>query len=277
MRSTLAFRVRTAIPPLLMTSNAERPRAPHGFTIPDDRGSDGVRIRQRNAELAVVNEVGAALGKQLNFDAITELVGERIHSVFPGTDTFVALYDPDAGLITFPYEIANEERFHSDPIPFGEGLTSAVIRTRQPLLLRTSDEQRTHHVLQVGPDSQSWLGVPILAGDRVVGVIGLESLEPYAFADDDERLLSTLAASTSVALDNARLFDETKRLLVEADERAAELSVVSSVQQGLAAKLETQAMYDLGHIPGAKLIPAAEILNHLDELPKDKMIITYCS
>ena len=41
--------------------------------------------------------------------------------------------------------------------------------------------------------------------------------------------------------------------------------------------VRTQAMYDLGHIPGAKLIPAAEILNHLDELPKDKMIITYCS
>ena len=41
--------------------------------------------------------------------------------------------------------------------------------------------------------------------------------------------------------------------------------------------VRTQAMYDLGHIPGAKLIPAAEILNHLDELPKDKMIVTYCS
>jgi len=35
--------------------------------------------------------------------------------------------------------------------------------------------------------------------------------------------------------------------------------------------------YNAGHIPGAKLIPAAEILNHLDELPKDKLIVTYCS
>jgi 3-mercaptopyruvate sulfurtransferase SseA len=41
--------------------------------------------------------------------------------------------------------------------------------------------------------------------------------------------------------------------------------------------VRNQASYDLGHIPGSKLIPAGEILNHLNELPRDKMIVTYCS
>jgi 3-mercaptopyruvate sulfurtransferase SseA len=41
--------------------------------------------------------------------------------------------------------------------------------------------------------------------------------------------------------------------------------------------VRNQASYDSGHIPGAKLIPAGEILNHLDELPKGKTIVTYCS
>jgi 3-mercaptopyruvate sulfurtransferase SseA len=41
--------------------------------------------------------------------------------------------------------------------------------------------------------------------------------------------------------------------------------------------VRNQASYDQGHIPGAKLIPSAEILNHLDELPRDKTIVTYCS
>src|SRR5207249_3685805 len=66
-----------------------------------------------------------------------------------------------------------------------------------------------------------------------------------AFSDSDVRLLTTLAGSLSVALENARLFDETKRLLAETDERVAELAVVNTVQQGLAAKLDMQAMYDL--------------------------------
>ena len=48
-----------------------------------------------------------------------------------------------------------------------------------------------------------------------------------------------------MALENARLFDETQRLLTETNERAAELAIINSVQQGLAAKLDMQAMYDL--------------------------------
>jgi 3-mercaptopyruvate sulfurtransferase SseA len=41
--------------------------------------------------------------------------------------------------------------------------------------------------------------------------------------------------------------------------------------------VRNQAAYDLGHIPGSKLIPSGEILNHLNELPHDKLIVTYCS
>ena len=41
--------------------------------------------------------------------------------------------------------------------------------------------------------------------------------------------------------------------------------------------VRNQAMYDAGHIPGSRLIPAGEILNHVNELPRDKTIVTYCS
>ena len=59
------------------------------------------------------------------------------------------------------------------------------------------------------------------------------------------RLLQTLANSMSVALENARLFDETQRLLKETEQRNAELAIINSVQEGLASKLEMQAIYDL--------------------------------
>ena len=49
----------------------------------------------------------------------------------------------------------------------------------------------------------------------------------------------------SVALENARLFDETQRLLKETEQRQAELAIINSVQEGLASKLEIQAIYDL--------------------------------
>ena len=51
------------------------------------------------------------------------------------------------------------------------------------------------------------------------------------------------------------------------------------VKSGKAVVIDVrnQASYDMGHIQGAKLIPSTEILNHVDELPHDKTIITYCS
>ena len=93
--------------------------------------------------------------------------------------------------------------------------------------------------LQVGgADSESWLGVPIIAGDRVIGVIALENVRPNVYTESDERLLSTLASSMGVALENARLFDETKRLLAETEQRNAELAVVNEIGAALAKQLD---------------------------------------
>src|SRR5688572_772151 len=200
---------------------------------------------QRAAELAVINEIGAALAEQLEFTSIIELVGERIRTLFEARSSYIALYDSATGVISFPWEVEGNERPHTEPFVLGPGLTSEVIRTRKSLLLRTSDEALERGAIQLGPVTETWLGVPILAGDRVLGVIALESATPSAYDDADERLLSTLASSMGVALENARLFDETKRLLAETDERAAELAIINGVQQGLAAQLDMQAMYDL--------------------------------
>ena len=157
-----------------------------------------------------------------------------------------ALYVPDTNEIRFPYDIDEGERFDRGVFQLGPGITSTVIRTRRPLRLSTVAEQEAAGAIQVGgSDTQSWLGVPIPAGDRVIGVVGLESIEPYAYSEADERLLSTLAASMGVALENARLFDETKRLLAETDQRAAELAVINEIGAALAKQLDFGAIIEL--------------------------------
>ncbi len=124
-------------------------------------------------------------------------------------------------------------------------MTSIVISTRQPLRLGTEAEAIELGAINMGADSQSWLGVPILTGARVTGALVVEDERPDAFDDADERILATLASSMGVALENARLFSETKRLLAETDERAAELAIINGVQAGLAQQLDMQTMYDL--------------------------------
>ena len=57
----------------------------------------------------------------------------------------------------------------------------------------------------------------------------------------------------------------------------AEMEALVKENKAVVIDVRSQDAYDAGHIPGAKLIPSAEIGNHLSELPKDKLIITYCS
>ncbi len=80
----------------------------------------------------------------------------------------------------------------------------------------------------------------------MLGAIVLENYErENAFGKDEVRLLETVAASMGVALENARLFDETQRLLKETEQRNAELAVINSIQQGIAGSLDFQGIVDL--------------------------------
>ena len=203
--------------------------------------------RQRNAELAVVNEVGAALAEQLDFASVITAVGDRIRTIFQVSTGMIGLYDEPGRRIAFPYVIDGNEQGPAVDVAFGSGLSSTVIATRQPLRLNTAEDALARGAIYAGPSTaeESWLGVPILAGDRVLGVITLERLEPYGFSDADERLLSTLASSMGQALENARLFDETRRLLGQTEQRNAELAVITEIGAALARQLDFDAITEL--------------------------------
>lgn len=56
-----------------------------------------------------------------------------------------------------------------------------------------------------------------------------------------------------------------------------ELETLIKEGKAFIVDVRSQDAFDMGHIPGSKLIPAGEVLNHVNELPKDKTIVTYCS
>ncbi|HZY45556.1 MAG TPA: GAF domain-containing protein, partial [Anaerolineae bacterium] len=206
---------------------------------------------QHAAELAVINSVQAGLASQLEMQSIYDLVGDKVREIFNADTTYIVSYDPDQQLVFSHYYVDKGQRQLPQHIPFGQGIYSRVIQTRQFVLAGTSEEGDQFGATHIpSPDStddlnQAALYVPIMLGAEVAGVVSVQSHQPHAYAEKDVRLLTTLANSMSVALENARLFDETQRLLKETNQRAAELSIINSVQQGLASKLDMQSIYDL--------------------------------
>ncbi len=166
--------------------------------------------RQRVGELATVNRVGHALASQLDLDGLIELVGEQVRETFDADIAYVALHDEAAGQIEFAYYSESGERRLEAPMKFGEGLTTQILQSRAPLLVNRRgqhDEQ-----VSVGTPSLSYLGVPILLGDKAIGVISVQSIdEEGRFGEADSRLLATIAANVGVAIQNARLYAEVER------------------------------------------------------------------
>jgi PAS domain S-box-containing protein len=167
--------------------------------------------RQRVSELATVNHVGQAISSLLELDALIELVGEHVRETFEADLAFVALHDRAAGRIDFAYYHERGERRQEPSIPYGEGLTSRIIESREPLLLNRS-AQFEDVADRVGTMVRSFLGVPILVGDRAIGALSVQSIEAEGrFGEAEMRLLATIAANVGVAIQNARLFTEVER------------------------------------------------------------------
>ena len=207
---------------------------------------------QRAAELSIISSVQQALASRLDIEGIYEAVGDKLREIFGQCDGGIRILDPAAGTITFPYLFEDGQRLRLDPVPFGEtGFGPHVIRTRQPLMINEglADAAKRFGAVSItnpGAIEKSLLMVPLVVGDRAIGLINLFTHErEHAFTDADLRLLETLARTTAVAIENARLFDETQRLYKESEQRAAELAIINSVQEGLASRLDMDGIYQL--------------------------------
>ncbi|MCC6987040.1 MAG: GAF domain-containing protein, partial [Anaerolineales bacterium] len=209
----------------------------------------------RAAELAIINSVSEGLVRELNFQAIIDLVGEKIRQDFKVEDMYIAMYDEASNLLSTPYYIEHGDRFPIEPMTLRPGYAGWAITNRTTLVINENIVQRKMKLgmdtsILIGDDeeedlTQSVVSAPIWSTGRVIGVITLYSNEPNAFPESSVSLLTTLSANLGVALQNARLFDETQRLLKITEDRAAELAIINSVQEGLASKLDMQSIYDL--------------------------------
>ena len=195
----------------------------------------------RAAELAIINSVQAGLASKLEMQAIYDLVGNKIQEIFDAQIVIIGVQNRDR-IAHFPFAINQGQRVQLDPIglePIGEYL----MNFRQPLLVNM---ERDGEKYGQPNGAKSFLAVPMFVGKEFRGAISLQNADrENAFSNSDVRLLSTLSSSMSVALENARLFDETQRLLKITEERAAELAIINSVSEGLVRELDFSAIIDL--------------------------------
>ena len=141
------------------------------------------------------------------YRSIHSILGELL----PAENIFIALYDSATGLIEFPYYIDQYDEPPKEPTRV-EGLTGYVIRTERPLLATREIFDRLvqqGEVEAVGTTSVDWLGVPLKVGERIIGVIAVQSYIPgIHYNQEDMDILGFVSSQVAQAIERKRLEEE---------------------------------------------------------------------
>jgi GAF domain-containing protein len=181
---------------------------------------------RQSKEMNALNTLAANAATVNDLHAFYSAIHEEIRLVVGDYGIVIALYDQKTNSINIPY-LWEEGKFSSiDTFPLGEGLTSILLRTREPLMLVEDTEKRSIAMgaKVAGRAAKSWLGVPMVARGEAIGTIIIQDLEKeHSFDDNDLRFVMAVANQISGALHNVRLLDESRRSALQF-ETAAEIA-----------------------------------------------------
>jgi serine phosphatase RsbU (regulator of sigma subunit) len=194
---------------MLMATQAHNPVAGAAVEIADLQR----QLSQREAELQIISSVQLGLAEHLDVQSIYNLVGDKIRDIFDAQVVMISTYDQQTETIEHRYAIERGERIIAPGHHPIRGFRIWVVETRRPVLISTNvaelAAQLGQYTLPGTITPKTWLGVPMIVGDQVTGILSLQDIDQeYAFDDAVVRLLQTLAASMSVALENARLWEQ---------------------------------------------------------------------
>lgn len=209
-------------------------------------------LRKRFIEISTISDIGLAAASQLELKQLTALVGKSLEESFHARSVLIAITNPKTEMVDIPYWSIKGDRVQASSFKRGEGLTSIVINTKKPLLISHDFQQKSQelggvltYVGQYGYP-KTWLGVPILAGQEVLGVISIQDYEQeYAYNEDEINALSAIASNVAGAIQNAQLYAETQRELAErkraeaeTSRKAEQLSILYAASRDLSSGLE---------------------------------------
>jgi nitrate/nitrite-specific signal transduction histidine kinase len=184
------------------------------------------RVIDRTRELATLNELGQALTAQLDTRQVLDEAYRGASRMLDTTNFYIALYDPEGEQVSFPLWVRDGELQRPDVTrPAHRGLTGYVLRSRTTLLIEEHVDRwlEEMEIEQIGPQALSWLGVPLVVGDLVVGVMAVQShTTPRAYDEHDRDILTGIASQAAIAIHNAQLYEHAQELAtVEERQRLA--------------------------------------------------------
>ena len=208
--------------------------------------------RRYSETIKTLAELSREFAGILDLQELLERIAHGVRRLIDYRTFGILLVDEDSGMVRMQHAVNYDDRFPPKSVKLGEGLVGHAALHRTPVLV--DDVSKDPRYIKVVDDARSELVVPLLAKDRCVGVFDLESPELGAFTKEHLELLTPLAASAGVAIDNARLYEELRR---NKERLAKEVNFARTIQRAL---LPVELPKRMKHVDVAmRLEPAREL------------------
>jgi signal transduction histidine kinase len=190
-------------------------------------------MQQRVAELETLRRTSLQLSSSLDLAAVLDSIAENALSLVGATNCIIYFYDEVNETLVFGTALWEDGRREAAvKTPRRNGLTAIVAREGRAMVINDAAQ----HPLYATREARKWglqaiAGFPLKRGGRVLGVFTIAFLEPHTLSGEELRVLGLLADQAAIAIENARLYQETER-------HAADLAVLYEVGKEITSTLD---------------------------------------
>ncbi len=172
------------------------------------------KIKDLNAVLAM----GQALTASVDLDEgqVVNLIHKEISLLMYADNMYIALYDKATDMVSFPLIFVDGEEKKMSSRKAGAGRTEHIIRTKEPLFIETREKSKKWYAQPerdeyLGDPLASWVGVPMVSGDQVIGVVAAyHRTDDYVYSKDDLEVIQAIANQSAIALEVTKKVAELK-------------------------------------------------------------------
>jgi len=191
---------------------------------------------QAHRELQIVERIGRA-SMALDLEQLFQTMYDELRQVLSADAFYVAIADGSGQNLTFEFLIDSGQRFPRQPYDHGEAIRD-IVRGGGPVLItrRREEMAQPDSFVRVGREdrrSASLMFVPLKKGTQLIGLVSVQSYTQYAYNENDLRLLEAIAGQAATAIDNARLFEASRR-------NVERLTILQGLSTAIAGSLELE-------------------------------------
>ena len=201
---------------------------PHAYLDPQN-------IRVQTTDLAFLAQLSDALNTTLDLQTLLNRTSELVREIIHYRIFSILLLNDHTHDLRMRFQIGNSPEAQRMRFPLGKGVVGQVALTRQPMLI--NDVSTVEGYIPANPDVRSELAVPLIAKNRLIGVMDLESEIAGYFRPEHLHLLTLTASRIAQAIVNARLYARVSRqaqTLTVLNEISAELTSILDLDPLLA-------------------------------------------